>query len=73
MHQTVYLGGKLVNWPKSARVCSVVEIEILKKLKVKVLPAPNMAHRAAPISVSITLGHTSAKCSGSYSRGLVHW
>ena len=32
-----------------------------KKLKVKVLPTPNMAHRAAPISVSITLGHTSAK------------
>ena len=25
------------------------------KVKVKVLPAPNMAHRAAPISVSITL------------------
>ena len=28
-----------------------------------------MVHRAAPISVSITLGHTSAKCSESYSRG----
>ena len=28
-----------------------------------------MVHRAAPISVSITLGHTFAKCSESYSRG----
>ena len=28
---------------------------------------------AAPISVSITLGHTSAECSESYNRGLVHW
>ena len=42
-------------------------------VKVKVIPAPNMGHRAAPISISITLGHTSAKCSESYSRGLVHW
>ena len=41
--------------------------------KVKVLPAPNMAHRAAPISPLITLGHTSAECSESYSKGLVHW
>ena len=32
---------------------------ILFKVKVKVLPAP-MAHRAAPISVSVALGHTSA-------------
>ena len=46
---------------------------LLHKVKVIVLPAPNMAHRAAPISVSITLGHTSAKCSENYSRGLVHW
>ena len=29
--------------------------------------------RAAPISVSLTLGHTAANCSESYSRGLVYW
>ena len=46
---------------------------ISQNFLVKVLPASNMAHRAAPISVSITLGHTSAECSESYSRGLVHW
>ena len=31
----------------------------VKKVKVKVLPVP-MAHRAAPISVSVALGHMSA-------------
>ena len=31
-----------------------------------------MAHRAVPISVSITLGHRSAESSQGYSRGLVH-
>ena len=31
----------------------------IENQKAKVLPAP-MAHRAAPISVSVALGHTSA-------------
>ncbi len=42
------------------------------KLKVKSFPR-RMAHRAAPTSVSITLGHRSAESSQGYSRGLVHW
>ena len=44
-----------------------------QKSKVKVLPAP-MAHRAAPISVSVALGHTSANAVKDTSGGgLVHW
>ena len=44
----------------------------VKKLK-SLIPTANMLHRVAPISVSVALGHTSAECSESYSRGLVHW
>ena len=36
--------------------------------KVKVLPAP-MAHRAAPISVSVALGHASANAVGATAGG----
>ena len=63
--------GLLVQGRVRIRVMVMVMVRI--KVKVKVLPMPNMVHRAAPISVSITLGHTSAECSESYSRGLVHW
>ena len=45
---------------------------LLKKLKS--FPRQTWRIGAAPISVLITLGHTSAECSESSSRGIiVHW
>ena len=45
-----------------------------KSKKLKVLPAP-MPHRAAPISVSVALGHTSANAvkATTGGGGVVHW
>ena len=40
-------------------------------LALKSFPCQTL-HKAAPISISVTSGHTSAECSESYSRGLVH-
>ena len=54
----------------------ILRVVSYSKSKSKSFPAP-MAHRAAPISVSVALGHTSANAvkatvGGGYS-GLVHW
>ena len=41
------------------QIMQSMRVLILQGIKVKVLPAP-LAHRAAPVSVSVALGHTSA-------------
>ena len=53
----------------------VLEVRLSSKKEFKVLPAP-LEHRAAPISISVALGHTSAnevKATLGGGVGLVHW
>ena len=51
-----------------------VIIGFLVRGRVRIKSFPRQTWRIGPpISVSITLGHASAECSESYSRGLVHW